>query len=105
MTIINSKQWSFEHTFRVEITQDEHTTTVGLFGDFDALAVIRFRREVTIPTDREEIVVDLTELQYTDMTGLRELRKVARELGQVGIRTHLHGANTEISEMLDLLPT
>jgi anti-anti-sigma factor len=103
-TTAASTEWLFDTTFRVIVTGQEGTTTVALSGDFDALAVNSFRRSVTIPTDRAEVVFDLSGLEFTDTTGIRELRRIERLLRQVGIGTHLHGANAEIGKMLDVLP-
>ncbi len=104
MTTISPHEWRFEYSFRIAITEGEHTAIVHFCGDFDAHTVAAFRRAVTIPTHREEVILDLTDLQFMDMTGARELRSIERRLQGLSIRTHIHGAHNDLQKVLDICP-
>jgi len=76
MPVTNQTEWRFDYSFRVRISEQEQSAIVAFCGDFDALTVAAFRRAVTIPIACADVVLDLSELNYADMTGVREVQRL-----------------------------
>ena len=96
--------WTCDPSFTVDIAQHGDEMHVRFCGDLDAVTAMLLRRSNVIAIDEPTtVVLDLSRIEWIDMSGVREIRRIAADLSDVGGHVHLRGATPWVQEMLDLI--
>jgi len=96
--------WLFDTSFRIEITDDPNAVRADFHGELDAITASVLCRAAPIPTrPGRSTVLDLSELTIVDMSGAREILRIAHEIEREGGTVQFQGVTRELEEMLRLI--
>ena len=88
---------------KIEIKRFNNYQIIELYGEFDLNNSRRIKREILkIIQHKNNVIVDLTHLQYIDSSGMASLDLAFHESRQQKTKFHLAGANGSPLEVLHL---
>jgi anti-sigma B factor antagonist len=90
--------------FRVELDNDGATPRLRLIGEMDAGTIDVFRAAITELRDagREQVILDLGELDFIDSTGLGALVAALKRFRDVGGDVTLVDVRPRVTKLLEL---
>ena len=95
--------WQFDYSFSLEMRIEGRAAWISFSGELDALTAKNLQLRAPIPLDQlDQLVLDLTALEYVDVTGVREIRRMKAVLDESGGRVEIKGANADVQHLLDM---
>jgi len=95
--------WQFDYSFSLEMHIEGRTARIAFSGELDALTAKNLQLRAPIPLDHlDRLVLDLTALEYVDVTGVREIRRMKAVVDDCGGRVEINGANADVQHLLDM---
>jgi anti-sigma B factor antagonist len=89
--------------FRFETSQDGDAATVRVFGDVDLLSADELQEAVTAAaTPTHAVVVDMTEVEFIDSSGLNALVRAAAEIRDKGGSVRLGGMSEPVERIISV---
>ena len=91
--------------FRVDLRSDRQGLIVALAGEFDLAGVAQFEHALAAVADAEpaRVVVDFTELQFIDSTGIAAIVGAMAERERAGDRLCACGVRGQVQRLLELV--
>jgi anti-sigma B factor antagonist len=89
---------------RIEVAQDGSTAVIRLYGELDLAAAPTLNAELETAgaTGVSAIVVDLTELEFMDSTGLRAILLAHERCGEYGQRFAIVPGGRQVARLLEI---
>jgi anti-sigma B factor antagonist len=89
---------------QIEVARARDTTVIKLHGELDLASAPAFTAELeeTRSQDQSAIVIDLTELEFMDSTGLRSILIAHERCEQNGRRFALIPGGRQVARMLEI---
>jgi anti-anti-sigma factor len=100
-----STVWRAEYFFRIDVDTDDSggPMSVSFHGDLDALSARLLQRAAPIDIgEATSVVLDLKNLAFVDISGVREIRRIAQHIRAAGREVVILGATPDVQQMLDL---
>ena len=91
-------------SFAVRAGHDRHGSRLGLVGELDVATADVLAREVRRIEDGDEtpVVIDLRELRFLDVMGVRALLDACALLSEHGWQVAVEGAGVQVARVLEL---
>ena len=91
-------------TFTAEVLRKNGSVLVRLIGDLDLATVPELHRTVSclFGEPMASVTVDLTDMAFVDLTGLRALAIAGDTISEGGVEFHLVGVSDLVSRLLRL---
>jgi anti-sigma B factor antagonist len=89
---------------RIEVAQDGGTAVLMLHGELDLATApaLNTQLETASATGASAIVVDLTELEFMDSTGLRSILLAHERCGESGQRFAIVPGGRQVARLLEI---
>jgi hypothetical protein len=94
-------EWRFDRNFVLSITHDADLALVRVAGDLDALTARNLEQRAELPrVAAATVVIDLSEVELIDVSGIRQIRRIEAWYGGAELR----GACAAVTELLEMFP-
>jgi anti-sigma B factor antagonist len=95
---------SVQSHFRVEVRSEDHRTVISVSGELDLASSPALEEELerVAKSDATVIVVDLSELEFMDSTGLSVLVRAHQRAEENGRRLGLVNGSQQVQRLLTL---
>jgi anti-sigma B factor antagonist len=91
--------------FRIDVLRDAGGLIIALAGEFDLSGIRRFENAYAdvAATGPESVVIDFTELQFIDSSGVSSVVKAMADQEHSGSRLRACGARGQVQQILELV--
>ena len=88
--------------FRVDLDEAVQAGVLRLHGELDVAAIPIFEAELEQVSMRELVIVDLTDLEFIDSSGIGALVRADQRAAEAGRRFALIRGSGQVSQLLEL---
>lgn len=83
-------------------TQNNESLTLAIVGRLDTVTSPELEKEIRGLSGVQELILDMSALDYISSAGLRVLMMAHRQMGKQGGSLKIHGVNHVVMEVFDV---